>query len=155
MPGTDSSQDTHLSPFCQHKSLIQLWILAHPEIHVFFLTESPMSKVTEVRISWYVEYRSKQLCHDGITRRKIFYPCKPSQVPDGTPEAIEGHQRAEDKAWSHIEAVLSRPTEAYKIEATIGLGPLSGTGFFRRHGDPFEGFQFHVHVRRPDFLVKT
>lgn len=101
-----------------------------------------------------VEYRQAQVGHDGIARKKIFYRCKPNSVEDGSVEAVEGHQRAERLAWAHVEAVLAQHGEAAEVESSTGAGPLSGTGFFRRHGDPHEGYEFHVHPRRPDFLTR-
>ena len=70
------------------------------------------------------------------------------------PTNTSSREEAEKRAWKHVEQVLARPTEAYEIEPAVGGGPLSGTGFFRRHGDPFEGYTFHVLPKRPDFLTR-
>ena len=102
-----------------------------------------------------VSYRQPQVCNDGVTRKTIWYRCKPNGVAEGSEEALAGRKQAEDRAWAHVEAVLDRPVESLEVEPAVGLGPLSGTGFFRRHGDPFEGYTFRVHPRRPDFLSRS
>ena len=101
-----------------------------------------------------VSYRVAQLCKDGVRRKTIWYRRRPTGVGSASVAAGTGRQRAERLAWEHIEAVLRRPLEALEIEQSVGLGPLSGTGYFRRHGDPLESYTFHVHPRRPDFLAR-
>ena len=52
-----------------------------------------------------MEYADRQMCLDGIERRKVFYICRRKDVKPGSPAHEEGHCAAEAAAWAHAKQV--------------------------------------------------
>ena len=98
-----------------------------------------------------VQYLEAQLCADGRRRKTMWYQCCPRSASQGSVVHREGHRKAEEFVWAHVDQVLSRGTDALLVDGRFGGGELRGEGRFRRHGDPHEDFCFYVHPRRMDF----
>ena len=81
----------------------------------------------------------------------MWYTCLPPGVKPGTEAHKEAQRQAEARAWAHVEQALRSTGDPAKVDSRFGTGELSGEGFYRRHGDPLAGYEFHVHPRKPNF----
>ena len=98
-----------------------------------------------------VEYGQKVLMRDGVARKVVRYPCQVAgvkgapgiRVAEGSTEHYEQSERAKQMAWRHVELALTGH-QPDSVDKRAGTGQLTGSGFYRHHGDPWGDHELHA-----------
>ena len=101
------------------------------------------------------------MCLDGVKRKTFWYRCLKRGIKPGTPEHIASHDAAQKAAFEHVKRAVRRASGTLlqsrsgpQINLEYGNGPLhvAPGAAFGYHGDPYEGFKFHVHPASINFM---
>ena len=72
-------------------------------------------------------------------------------MAEGSAEHYEQSERAKQMAWRHVELAL-KGDQPDSVDKSAGTGQLTGSGFYRYHGDPWGDHEFFVHATAGAFF---
>ena len=80
----------------------------------------------------------------AVARKVVRHPCQVAavkgapggRVTEGSAEHYEQSERAKQMAWRHVELALTGD-QPDSVDKRAGTGQLTGSGFYRCHGDPW------------------